>query len=69
MLELSARIKCVFFYDKEIASFYDEKGFDNALDYGSCLLEVGQMLLLEIQQYSNTGGFKPAWVEIACVEW
>ena len=51
MLELSARIKCVFFYDKEIASFYDEKGFDNALDYGSCLLEVGQMLLLEIQQY------------------
>lgn len=40
MLELSARIKCVFFYDKEIASFYDEKGFDNALDYGSCLLEA-----------------------------
>ena len=27
-----------FFYDEEIASFYDEKGFDNALDYGSCLL-------------------------------
>ena len=40
MLELSARIKCVFFYDKEIASFYDEKGFDNSLDYGSCLLEA-----------------------------
>lgn len=31
--------------------------------------KLGQMLLLEIQQYSNTGGFKPAWVEIACVEW
>lgn len=28
-----------FFYDKEIASLYTEKGFDNALDYGSCLLE------------------------------
>ena len=28
-----------FFYDKEIASLYDEKGFDSALDYGSCLLE------------------------------
>lgn len=39
MLELSARIKCVF-YDKEIAFLYDEKGFDNALDYGSCLLEA-----------------------------
>jgi hypothetical protein len=51
MLELSARIKCRFFYDEEIAFLYDEKGFDNALDYGSCLLEVGQMLLLEIQQY------------------
>lgn len=31
--------ECKFFYDKEIASFYNEKGFDNALDYGSCLLE------------------------------
>jgi len=33
--------------------------------------KLGQMLLLEIQQYSNTAikaGFKPAWVEIACVE-
>jgi hypothetical protein len=40
MLELSAGIKCRFFYDKEIASFYDEKGFDNVLDYGSCLLEA-----------------------------
>lgn len=40
MLELSARIKCRFFYDKEIAFLYDEKGFDNALDYGSCLLEA-----------------------------
>lgn len=29
-----------FFCDKEIASFYDEKGFDNSLDYGSCLLEA-----------------------------
>ena len=28
-----------FFYDKEIASLYDEKGFDSALDYGSCLSE------------------------------
>ena len=28
-----------FFYDKEIALLYEEKGFDNALDYGSCLLE------------------------------
>ena len=28
-----------FFYDKEIACLYEEKGFDNALDYGSCLLE------------------------------
>ena len=35
MLELSARIKCRFFYDEEIAFLYDEKGFDNALDYGS----------------------------------
>lgn len=51
MLELSARIKCHFFYDEEIAFLYDEKGFDNALDYGSCLLEVSQILLLEIQQY------------------
>lgn len=40
MLELSARIKCVFFYDKEIAFLYDEKDFDNSLDYGSCLLEA-----------------------------
>ena len=53
MLELSARIKCVFFYDEEIAFLYDEKGFDNVLDYGSCLWKLGQMLLLEIQQYSN----------------
>lgn len=29
-----------FFYDKEIGNLYDQKGFDNALDYGSCLLEV-----------------------------
>lgn len=28
-----------FFFDKEIAFLYNEKGFDNALDYGSCLLE------------------------------
>jgi hypothetical protein len=28
-----------FFYDKEIASLYDEKGFDSALDYGSCISE------------------------------
>ena len=28
-----------FFYDKEIAVLYEEKGFDNAFDYGSCLLE------------------------------
>ena len=28
-----------FFYDKEIASLYDEKSFDSALDYGSCLSE------------------------------
>ena len=28
-----------FFYDKDIAFLYNEKGFDNALDYGSCLLE------------------------------
>ena len=34
MLELSARIKCRFFYDEKIAFLYDEKGFDNALDYG-----------------------------------
>lgn len=63
MLELSARIKCVF-YDKEIAFLYDEKGFDNALDYGSCLLEAWSNIASR-----NTGGFKPAWVEIACVEW
>ena len=56
MLELSARIKCVFFYDKEIAFFYDEKGFDNALDYGSCLLEAWSNVASRntaIQQYSN----------------
>lgn len=54
MLELSARIKCVFFYDKEIASFYDEKGFDNSLDYGSCLLEAWSNVASRntaIQQY------------------
>ena len=28
-----------FFYDKEIASLYYEKGFDSALDYGSCISE------------------------------
>ena len=28
-----------FFYDKEISSLYDEKGFDSALDYGSCISE------------------------------
>ena len=28
-----------FFYDKEIASLYDEKSFDSALDYGSCISE------------------------------
>ena len=54
MLELSARIKCVFFYDKEIAFLYDEKGFDNALDYGSCLLEAWSNVAFRntaIQQY------------------
>lgn len=58
MLELSARIKCVFFYDKEIAFLYDEKGFDNALDYaldyGSCLLEAWSNVASSntaIQQY------------------
>ena len=39
-----------FFTMRKLHLFYDEKGFDNALDYGSCLLEVGQILLLEIQQ-------------------
>ena len=29
----------MFFYDKEISFLYQEKGFENALDYGSCLLE------------------------------
>ncbi len=28
-----------FFYDKEISSLYEEKGFDSALDYGSCISE------------------------------
>ena len=54
MLELSARIKCRFFYYKEIAFLYDEKGFDNSLDYGSCLLEAWSNVASRntaIQQY------------------
>lgn len=54
MLELSARIKCRFFYDEEIAFLYDEKGFDNSLDYGSCLLEAWSNVASRntaIQQY------------------
>lgn len=127
-----------FFFDKEIAFLYNEKGFDNALDYGSCLLEdyskrkdkiaiaayidnkiagvaactddcdsmwqIGVDVLPEFRgkniasflvnklshkifekgkvpyycsAWSNVAsrntaikaGLKPAWVEIACVEW